>query len=161
MHSSRRAVGPIVGPIVGCTAALFLFGALVLWQRQRAKNAKQAFVQNILETPTVPYTEMHPQPYHRKEMPLDAPTAIDPLTAPAVTATTVEVQDLDRDAVGSAPAGLQHEPIQPLVHAETESIAETDNIEAVPDIVDRLNRIMARIPPGGVMEEEPPAYDAV
>lgn len=125
---------------------------------KKAKSAERAYIRYIIETTTTPYTGMHPQPYYSKELLRNTPTVVDPLTALAVTATEDEMQELDHDAAGSKPTQLQHEPIQPAVQTETESVAETDNLEAVPDIVDRLNRIMARIPPSGVVEEEPPAY---
>lgn len=114
-----------------------------------------------METTAVPYTGTHPGPYmsaaDRKESSGTTHTA---LTAAAAG----EMQELDRDAAvltPAEPAEVQCEAAQSADRAQTDLVAGTDNLEAVPGLVSRLNCIMARLPPGGVIVEEPPAYRIV
>lgn len=165
--SPRNPVDRVVGGVAGSVSVFLLLGVLVFWRRRKAKSAEQTFIRNIMETTAVPYTATHSGPYtstaDRKESSRNAHTAREPLTVPAVAAAADEMQELDLDVAGTPaePGQVQRESAQVAHRVQTESVVTIDNIEAVPGLVERLNRIMARLPPGGVTVEEPPAYHIV
>lgn len=160
----RKPVGPIVGGVVGGAGALFLLlGALLFWRWRKGKSEEHR-IRYIMETTTVPYTEVQPRPYlsaaDRKESARSPPITVEPLIPPvAATATTGEIQERHRDAAITASSGsAQVQPGSTQPEPRVETVAETDDIDAIPGLVERLNRIRERLPPGWVIEEQPPAY---
>ncbi|CAL1699053.1 unnamed protein product [Somion occarium] len=173
--------GLIVGVTIGAIALVAIIAAIAffLWRRRKRSEYQSTYGRAILDPPepfdvsqpvdmsqVLPPTTSSSAPRNPSSEPLLLPTISSTNTmtppsekrgAPFVLTYTPRVSSTSRDENASSDQGSSR-PSAPSTR-----VTADDNPDSIPELVQRLNRAMANLPPGGrgtsVTEEEPPQYE--
>ncbi|KAJ3528643.1 hypothetical protein NM688_g7968 [Phlebia brevispora] len=148
-RKSRSKTPIIVGAVIGGVIFIVLALAAVLFWRRR-RHIRESYVRTVMEATAVPFMD--------ERMSTDAPLMSERKGGGVITA------DRPREPQEGTGGSTEESSTQQgavaninMPSARTDE-NEVEDLTAVPALLNRLNRILARLPPGGVDDEDPPEY---